>query len=119
MSFVEMLDNLSLESQVSIGGLLLLLVILTTLHVRSLLALKAERAERSAREMSARIDALMRKLEGRGGRSGRQEPAVVRPRPLRHRADKSVPAARCPSNALLPQRRIRSRSDRSARSVAF
>ena len=49
MSYVEMLENLSVESQISIGGLLLLLVILTTLHVRSLLALKAERSERRTR----------------------------------------------------------------------
>ncbi|PKQ03892.1 MAG: hypothetical protein CVT72_13765 [Alphaproteobacteria bacterium HGW-Alphaproteobacteria-11] len=110
MSYVEMLENLSVESQISIGGLLLLLVILTTLHVRSLLALRAERNERSAREMNARIDALMRKLEGNSAKNGRLSPSVDRPRPLKRTAAKSVPAARCPSNALVPQRRVRSRS---------
>ena len=110
MSYVEMIENLSLESQISIGGLLLLLVILTTLHVRSLLALRAERAERSTREMNARIDALMRKLEGKGQKNGRLSPAIDRPRPLQRAAAKSVPAARCPSNGLVPQRRVRSRS---------
>lgn len=109
MSYVEMFESLSLESQISIGGLVLLLVILTALHVRSLLALRAERAERGAREMSARIDALMRKLEGKTGKNGRPDPAILRPRPLQRSAAKTVPAARCPSNGLVPQRRVRSR----------
>lgn len=75
-------------------------VILTALHMSSLRAQREQEAARSEREIKARIDALMMKLEGKGvGRGGRVTPSVVRLRPVRRTAEKLVPAARCPSPA--------------------
>lgn len=109
MSVAELLGNMSLETQISVGGLVLLFVILTALHMHSLRTQREQEAARSEREMKARIDALMLKLEGKSrGRSGRLEPAVVRAKPLRRTAEKLVPASRCPAPAA-------GRSSRSAR----
>jgi hypothetical protein len=79
--------------------------ILTALHLHTRRALREQDALRAEREMAARIDALMRKLEGKNGRNGRDNPAVARFRPLKRTAEKRVPAARCPSVAKAAPRR--------------
>lgn len=100
MSVAELLGNMSLETWISIGGLFLLFLILTALHVSSLRAQREQDAARAEREIKARIDALMMKLEGKSmGRSGRINPSVNSVRPIRRAADRLVPAARCPAPA--------------------
>ncbi len=100
MSVAELLGNMSLETQISVGGLVLLFLILTALHVSSLRAQREQEAARSEREFKARVDALMRKLEGKSlGRGGRLNPSVVSSRPVRRSAEKLVPASRSGSPA--------------------
>jgi hypothetical protein len=96
MSVAELLGNMSLETQVTIGGLILLFVMLTALIASSRRNQREMEEARSEREIKERIEALMRKLEGKAiSRSGRVMPAVVRSRPVRRTADRQVPAARC------------------------
>ncbi|MEQ9227058.1 MAG: hypothetical protein RLO15_11985 [Parvibaculum sp.] len=87
-----------METWISVGGLVLLFLILTALHVSSLRAQREQDAARAEREIKARIDALMMKLEGKSmGRSGRINPSINPARPVRRTADRLVPAARCPA----------------------
>lgn len=96
MSVAELLGRMSLETQVTIGGLVLLFVMLTALIASSRRSQREMEEARSEREIKARIEALMRKLEGKAiSRSGRVVPAVARSRPVRRTADRQVPAARC------------------------
>ncbi|MEQ9315762.1 hypothetical protein [Parvibaculum sp.] len=98
MSLAELLGNLSLETQIIIAGLVVLFVILALLHASNLRDTREREAAYADREMRARLDRLMQKLEGRNvGANGRIVPAVSRPRPLSRTADKRVPAARCPA----------------------
>ncbi|ABS64669.1 hypothetical protein Plav_3062 [Parvibaculum lavamentivorans DS-1] len=106
MTVAELLGNMSMETQISVGGLILLFVILTALHMNSLRNQREQEAARSEREIKARIDALMRKLEGKSlGRGGRITSAVVSARPVRRTAEKLVPASRCPAPAKRASRR--------------
>ena len=90
MSVAELLGNMSLETQISIGGLIFLVVILTALQVSSRRNQREMEQARSEREMRDRIDALMRKLEGTS-----KVASSGRVRPVRRTADRYVPAARC------------------------
>ena len=98
MSLAELLGNLSLETQIIIAGVVVLFVILALLHASNLRDMREREAAHADREMRARLDRLMQKLEGKSiGANGRIVPAVSRPRPLSRTADKKVPAARCPA----------------------
>ncbi|PKQ07572.1 MAG: hypothetical protein CVT73_08510 [Alphaproteobacteria bacterium HGW-Alphaproteobacteria-12] len=95
MPVAELLGNMSLETQVTIGGLVLLFAMLTALIASNRRNQREMEQLRAEREMKARIEALMRKLEGKAmSRSGRVIPAVARSRPVRRTADRQVPAAR-------------------------
>lgn len=96
MSVAELLGSMSLETQVTIGGLVLLFVMLTALIASSRRSQREMEQARGEREMRARIEGLMRKLEGKAiSRSGRVVPAVAWSRPVRRTTDRQVPAARC------------------------
>lgn len=103
MSVAELLGNLSLETQIIVVGLVALFVILALLHASNLRSLRDREAAHADREMKARIDRLMQKLEGRNiGANGRIAPAVSWTRPQGRTAVKKVPAARCPVPAKMP-----------------
>lgn len=96
MSLAELLGNLSLETQISIGGLIFLVVVLTALQASSRRNQRELEQALAEREMRSRLDQLMLKLDGKNiSRNGRLEPSVVRLRPVRRDAEKHIPAARC------------------------
>lgn len=106
MPVAELLGNMSLETQVTIGGLVLLFAMLTALIASNRRNQREMEQLRAEREMKARIEALMRKLEGKAmSRSGRFIPAVARSRPVRRTADRQVPAARCSAPVARKSRR--------------
>ncbi|PKP79098.1 MAG: hypothetical protein CVT81_01185 [Alphaproteobacteria bacterium HGW-Alphaproteobacteria-3] len=95
MSVAELLGNMSLETRITIGGLILLFAMLTALITSSRRSQREMEQARAERDIKERIEALMRKLEGKGtSRNGRVIPAVARSRPVRRTADRQVPAAR-------------------------
>lgn len=90
MPVAELLGNMSLETLISIGGLIFLVVVLTALQVSSRRNQREMEQARTEREMRERIDALMGKLDG-----GSRSVSSARLRPIRRTADRYVPAARC------------------------
>ena len=92
MSVAELLGNMSLETWIAVGGFIFLVVVLTALQVSSRRTQREMEEARTERDLKLRFDALMRKLEGKGGRGLSPSGRV---RPVRRTADRYVPAARC------------------------